>query len=182
MILALIALATIPHNLVIVDQFEYIEVNHLYDPSSGAVTLDQYIFWDGDDCHGWMMVPRSRVKREDLNTDAERDEYDKAAKAYQRNWLAKEKRRFVAKWLARGRNRRQIERNWDPPNPPKYNPPFIGKMPQRVNGKSVLVVYHNKRIRRIIADFAVETWTTIDPERENQKHFDKDDRRGLTNE
>lgn len=177
----LLALASISPQFAIVDRYEYIETNHLYDSSDGDILLDQYIFWDGDRCQGWMMVKDARVKFDDLDTDEERAEYERAAKAFQADFIAKAKKRFVAKWLARGRRLPQIERNWDPPEPPKYSPPFLGKMPRHVNGGVELIVHKEGRLRRIIADFAVETWTTIDPELENREYFKRDERRGLTN-
>ncbi len=70
---ALLFLAMPPKGPILIDRCDLIEVNHVYDPSSGRQILSQFIFWDWIPSQrrfrvvDWRMLPADFVlQREDL--------------------------------------------------------------------------------------------------------------------
>ena len=177
----IMVLLAIPLSPVVDDHFDHMELNHLFSQSATAESvLDQYIFWDGEHVAAWFLVERSRRKLEDLKTDAERLEYRATAAKFKAEWIEKQRQAFLRKWKG-VRPVKQILHNWHPPKPPAYNPPFLGKLPQRVGRRWRLIIHTKDILRQITADTFRETWTQVDPEVVDRDVWETDKRRGFSN-
>lgn len=148
------------------DEFDMVEVNHLYNEYGGHM-IDQLIFynWDREErkmrVEAWVLMKNCRVKTE---------QGEKAFKKARDEYLEKLFRDPVAKQKARGHI--------------QYKGDYIGgpNRPRKLHDTNLFVTkfqkYNTKRI--IFTKFMRETETYFDPERENKRRFPENQRLGFT--
>lgn len=149
-------------------EVDIIELNHHYDKDTTTLNLNQLIFWrfalDNVRKYGKQRVAVDwrRLPTEEYNETLTEEEYRQKNKEFQDEWAKKHGNNIKA---------------------PDYNLKFIGgiRCPRYdYKLKKWYVILYEKDIFKIIYSTSYfESWSTVDPEVENQQIYSREYRQGL---